>query len=152
MSGTMSHAPDQVIRQLLVDLGLASDGTLVWPVFAGQEPDVPDDCITVYDTGITREGRFQIGGEEQTAYNLQIKIRSATQQEGYVKANSIQTTLASSVHNTVTTVTDDEGVGTATQSYMIYAISLRSFFRVPVPYSDRKIWTCNIQATITQSP
>ena len=151
MSGTMSHSPSQVIRQLLIDLGVASDGG-TWPAYASQEPDKPDDCITVYDTSETRQGRFQVGGEEQSAYNLQIKVRSNDYQEGHVKANSIKTTLAQSVQNTTVSTLDDEANGTATQSYLVYAISLRSFFSIPVPYSDRKVWTCNIQATITQSP
>jgi hypothetical protein len=152
MSGTLSHTPAQVIRQLMIDLGLGANGGLVWPIYAEESPDKPDNCITVRTTGEVSQGRFQIGGEEQTAYSLQIIVRALHHQLGATKVNAIKVTLSQSVQLTNTTVTDDESSGTATQTYTVYSISRRSGpFFLSAPPSDRKLWSYNIQATLTQA-
>jgi hypothetical protein len=51
MSGSLDHFPADIIRQLLIDLGVGLDVTATdWPAFSQKEPDSPDNVITVFDT------------------------------------------------------------------------------------------------------
>jgi hypothetical protein len=49
VSGRLNHSPAAVLRQALVDLGVASDpGTgQEWPAFATKEPDAPENALTL---------------------------------------------------------------------------------------------------------
>ena len=152
MSGLLTHTVSQVIRQLLIDNGLGSNGGASGPVYSVQEPDSPDDTITTYDTAGVSRGRFQIGGEIQEVHGIQIRVRSNDAQVGWKKAQDIKLDLSQSVHLTTVTVTDPEGYGTATQDYIIYNISHRSGpLPIPDSNSDRKIHTLNIIVTVRET-
>lgn len=152
MSGTLSHTVSQVIRQLLIDLSLGSDGGASWPVYATQIPNAPDSCIGVIDRVGVQRGRFQVGGEVQEVHGIQIIVRAGDAQTSHVKANAIKTNLAESVHLTTVAVTDPEGYGTASQSYVVYNVSHRSGpFTLNEDGTDRKLNSLNMVVTIRES-
>ncbi len=152
MSGILTHTVDQIVRQLLIDLGHGSDGGASWPVYAVQMPDTPDECIGVLDQVGVGRGRFQIGGEQQKMHGIQILMRAADMQTANVKANAIEIALSEDVHLASVTVTDPQGYGTATQQYIIYNISWRSGpFPLHEPTSDRKLRSLNVLVNVREN-
>lgn len=95
----MTHSPADVLAQLLIALGLATDPEASplgeWPVYVGMEPSSPDSCITVYDT--TASGgdfRTMPDGALPDRYGIQVRVRSADYLTGYVKAWALREGLA----------------------------------------------------------
>jgi len=93
MSGSLSHSQAKVIQYLLFDLTAAGcsdprDNT-TWPVFAYNEPDKPDDCVTIYDTTGIHQGKTQFDGEVQERHGIQIRVRSMNGKTGRTKARAI---------------------------------------------------------------
>jgi len=105
MTGTLTHSPADIVRSLLVDLGhgtVPSAGS-TWPVFVGNEPNSPDDAITVYDTTSRMDGRTQVDGQQHEHHGVQIRIRNGNHVDGYTKARAIAVALDETAYqNTVT--------------------------------------------------
>lgn len=99
MPGALDHSPADVLRYLLIDKGMGTLPTdsLDWPIFVDNEPDRPDECITIYNTTGRKNGRT-IEGEIQEHHGIQIRIRSAVSEEGYPKARILATTLDEEVY------------------------------------------------------
>ena len=59
MSGSLAHLPEDIVRYLLIDLSVGTLPSDVddWPIYATQEPDKPDNVITVYGTEGNKHGR-----------------------------------------------------------------------------------------------
>src|SRR5215831_15796670 len=93
----LEHSPAEIFRQLLIDLQLGAEPDVSngkdWPVYTGQEPDAPDECITVYDTTWRVDGRAMHNGETFWHYGVQLRARSRTQYGGWTKTRTIQETL-----------------------------------------------------------
>lgn len=110
MSGLLDHSPADITRYQLI---AGSQGTLptnnsTWPIFVGNEPDTPDDCITVYDVTGEAEGITQIDGEVQERYSIQIRVRSAIHTTNYIKCQSIQNYLDKSIKRTTLTISSSD--------------------------------------------
>lgn len=71
------HAPGEVVRALLIQLGVGSDGItyLDWPIFIDEEPDKPDNCITIEEIQGKLDGVHQPTGETIEHYGFHISIR-----------------------------------------------------------------------------
>lgn len=141
------HTPAQVLQQLLIDFGFGFDGTPVppppWSCYATNEPDTPDDCITVYDTVGRTFGRENIIGDILEHYGLQFKVRSSTYDVGWLKARALSQLLDEAVRlNTV-------NVDSAT--YLVFSVN-RTGPILPlgkdVPGSKRNLFTVNATAAI----
>jgi len=104
-----------IVQQLLIDLNLATDPTVgsEWPVYCGYEPDDPDDCITVYDTGSALQGFRQPDGRAVEQPTVQIRVRSAAYLDGWTKARAIADALDALDLRTVSL--------SESESYLIYA-------------------------------
>lgn len=144
-AGPLLHSPADILRWLLVQLGLGTDpgNAGSWPVYCSSEPHAPDNCITTYDTEQRGDGRSQISGEMFQHYGVQIRIRSVDHPTGYVKANALANALDQSVYQEVVTVS-----GTR---YLIHAVS-RSSAVLPlgkeVPASKRSLFTINLLVSL----
>jgi hypothetical protein len=93
MPGHLDHSPADVLRYLMIAHNLGSIGvgptTDDWRIFVDNEPDSPDNVVTVYNTTSRPQGRHQTDGEIQEMHGVQIRVRSQLSKEGYAKARSI---------------------------------------------------------------
>lgn len=147
MPGTLTHSPGDVVRQLLIGLGLGTDpaDSGLWPVFAAVEPNTPDNCITLYDTESRRHGRTQTDGEIQEHHGIQFVIRSATYASGYTKARAIAVAADETVYQNTVTIS-----GT---SYTVHQISRTGDVLAlgqQTPESKRYLFTINAVVSLRQ--
>lgn len=90
MPGLLTHAPEDIVRRLLIAMGLGSDPpSEPWPVYVGGEPDLPPDVISVYGTLGRQHGRDTVTRERAEHQGIQVKVRSAEYGDGAEKANQI---------------------------------------------------------------
>jgi hypothetical protein len=153
MSGTLAHSPADVVRALLIDLGLgtAPADADAWPIYVGQEPDSPDKVITVYDTSGVLQGRFMIDGEIQENHGFQVRVRASNHYDGYEKARAIAVALDESVSLETVSVGDD--VGTGDETYTVYAISRKGgviSLGKDTPRTKLNLFTINAVASLRQ--
>lgn len=145
-SSSLAHSPAQIISQLLVELGLAAapTATATWPVYVSNEPTAPDNVVTVYDTQGKDGGRAMFTGELLGFSGFQIRIRAKDHPTGWVKADTIQTTLAQEVSLDTVHVEDTD--------YLVHAVSnigdVLSLGKDP--NSNRRLFTINAIAAIRQ--
>lgn len=145
MNTPLSHSPADIIAQLLIDLGLATDpdDTDAWPVYSTDEPDLPDNCITCYDTAGRDVGRTMKDGERQQYPGIQLRIRCARHEVGFVKAQAIAIALDEQVAMDYVTL---DAV-----TYTVQSV-LRTGTVVPigkeVPGSARRAFTINGLVTV----
>ena len=144
------HSPADIVAQLLIDLGLGTDPTTngTWPIYVGREPTIPDNCITVYDTAGVDDGRSMIDGETWNHYGFQVRVRSVDHRTGWVKADTISSTMAMNVLRTSTTITDSDGTKTNYRIQCIARIGDTLKLGKEVPTSKRDIFTVNATMTL----
>lgn len=96
----MHHSPADVIRYLLIQLGLGTDpgDNTDWPIYAPSEPDKPDNAITVYTTAPDLHGRAMPTKEILQHFGVLIRVRSTTDPELATKAYAIANTVARSAY------------------------------------------------------
>lgn len=148
MSGLLQHSPADVIRYLIIQLGSGSnpDASLAWPVYAAKEPNLPDNCITVFDTEGRDDGRTSPDGERQEFHGVQVKIRATTHALGWDKARDIAVSLDEEVLN--------ETVAIGSSRYVVTAVTRTSGVLVvgsDTPSSNRRIFTFNAVVSVEQS-
>lgn len=139
-SALLLHSPADVIARMLIAMGygvMPTTPPTSWSIHVGNEPAAPDNAITVYNTSDQGDGRSQITGERWQHYGFQIRVRSASQPVGYVKAQAIAVALDEDVYQ--------EQVTVAGSTYLIHSINRTSevlhLGREKV--SDRDIFTIN---------
>lgn len=161
---TLLHSPSEVVRQVLVDLGLATlpatPQPRTWPAYVGFEPDgvgVPDDVVTVYDTQGSGGARSMAdGGSLFGNYGVQIRFRSTEHRTGWRKADEVQTTLAeheslAATEGRIVTVTDSDGTETL---YALFAfVGIGDVLRIgQEPGGRRCLFTLNAQVVLDNYP
>ena len=147
---TLSHTPAYVLRQVMIDLGL---GTLpsssgAWPIYAHAEPPKPDSCMTLKDTTGEKFDRGAVTGKVVEHYGVQIRLRDADPNDGYVKIHDVMDALNEDITYEPVTVTDPTGTGTST--YTVYAITCKGTVN-PLgkdPNSNRWLWTLNVTISL----
>ena len=148
MSGALAHSPADILRYLLIDLGhgtLPSDGAL-WPIYESQEPNLPDNVITTYNTTNVHQGRVMSDGEVQERYGIQIRVRATTELIAFVKSQAITISLDQDVYL--------KGVTINGSGYLVHAVSRISgpmSIGKETPDSKRDLFTINVTAAIRQS-
>ena len=147
MSGSLTHSPADIIRQLLTDLGQGTlpSATTDWPIYFSQEPNSPDEVITIYDTTGIKNGRTMVDGEVHEHHGFQVRIRAGQYATGFTKARAIAIAMDESVRNT--TVTLDAS------TYKVYSITRVSgplSIGTDVPTSKNDLFTTNAVAAIRQ--
>lgn len=71
-----------------------------WPVYVGREPLTPVDVVTVYDTGGARGPLTDL-----RVPTVQVRVRSATYDAGWQKANEIFEALVVQINQATTNAT-----------------------------------------------
>ncbi len=106
----MSAAPADVLRQLLIDLGLGVEAGNTWPIFVGflndEDQNIPANALCVYDTSGKLDGRIMQTGEQVEHPGIQIRIRSLEYPVGFEKAKNITLALDAVRHVLVTVGAD----------------------------------------------
>jgi hypothetical protein len=111
MPGTLNHSPADITRHLIIAMGLGSTPAGVnneaWSVFCDNEPDRPDNCITVYNTVGRNNGRTHVDGEVQESHGIMVRVRSQDPKTGFAKVRLIAVTLDQLIHQYIVTVDSD---------------------------------------------
>jgi len=157
MSGDLSHFPSEIIRRLLITLSQGSLPTdnLASPIYIENEPDNPDNIISVFTTASVLQGRDQNSGEMNEFYGFQILIRNADLNNGWEKAKQIQNALDSVINRNTVTILDT--TGTANSSYLVHSITRTSGILVLGKEgsgggrTDRNLFTINAIASIEET-
>jgi hypothetical protein len=146
----VNHSPAQIVRRLLIGLGLGSDVDAggqpegEWPVYDNDEPDRPDNTVTLFDYDGPDEGSTQPDGEMQGLDALQIRVRCKTKIAGWRKAYEIKQAIEKSP--LVGGQAYNVNVGIETTWYKIHCFSRISNV-IPLgketPTSTRKIFVVN---------
>lgn len=141
MSGALSHPPARIVRNLLVDLALAThwDAGGSWPAIFNQLPDAPDDCLAVHDTEGLGQGRRMSDGQLTERYGIQVLVRSADPTSGYAKANVIAVALDGVYDNRVVV---SESI------YNVHSVSRSPIIRVGPEASAIRRYLHSVNATV----
>ena len=102
MPGTLTHSPADILARILVELELGvtpeANSLTRWQIFIGNEPDLPDEVITIYDTAGSDEGRVMADGERQEHHGIQARVRSRTHQGGWERIRRIALALDEDIY------------------------------------------------------
>jgi hypothetical protein len=91
----------EVVRQLLLDLGVCDDE---YPCRAFVEEDQPDNHVTITNTSAKRENRLQSTGVFRQMPGFQVRVRGEDETVCMDKAEQIREALATEVRRTHVTV------------------------------------------------
>jgi len=148
MPNTLAHPPSEIAQWCLVQLGLGTnpENGGSWPIFSDNEPDRPDNCITVFDTTGIDDGRV-MHGEIQEHFGLQVRVRSATKTVGWTKADAIRKIMAE------TALLEEVAVPDESARYVVHAFyRVAPLIRLPNrPTERRHVHVFNLLTTIRQT-
>jgi hypothetical protein len=140
------HSPADILRHALINLGVGPlPPTTPWPIFASSEPDVPDNCITVYDSLGNDDGRTMPNGTLQQHQGIQVRIRSLDHATGWTKSQQIRSILAEGIYYT--------GVLIGTTPYLIHSVNqIGNVLALgkEIPTSKRTIFVINAVISVRQ--
>ncbi len=139
------HSPSDVIRHLLVNLGVGSlpSSNTTWPIWSGFENDQPDNAMTVYSTSGILMGRIQSNGNIPEQYGIQFRARANNDTDAYRKIAELQATIDETIlENTVTIDGTIYIVPSVNRKGGILSLGKES------PQTKRHIYTLNAVATI----
>ena len=134
----LRDSPAEILRQALIVNGIPI------PIYVSSEPDLPDECLTIYDTAGLSEGRNMLDGETIQRYGVQLRIRARNYKEGWNIATIIKEILEK-LHNQVLYV--------STFEYELYHCAEISTIipLPPVDKSSRRLFTINCLLVLRQT-
>ncbi len=148
MSGTLNHLPSDIIRQLLIDLSLGTDGDLNdWPIYSTASPNEPSDIIVVNQTESKQQGRLMNSGTIVEFYGINFSVRS----EDVVLAGDKAQDIAFAMDETV-----DRNVVSMTSPTNTYQIEATTRVSAPLPIGKeqpegrRELFSINIIVSMFQ--
>ena len=135
----MNYSPADITCRFLVAEGVGTLPTAngAWPIYIADEPDLPDNCITVYDLQGQNNGRNMPGRTTFRHQGIQVRVRSTVHTVGWDKAEEIREAL----HNAY-----DEILTISADSYIIHCYSKLSDVLAlgkESPTSKRRLFTVN---------
>lgn len=162
--GRFLHLPHRIVAKLLVDRGICTDkafwssrsktaaddptGAHDWPAYAGDEPDQPDNCVTVYRSADQLDGRVLSTGQNLKHPGIQIKVRGRTDDLAGLKAEALEDDLTKYATDQTVVMTDPPA------TYLIQSfpvVRLTSAYRA-APGSNRWAYSLNCLVVITPYP
>lgn len=143
----MQHSPADITAQVLIDAGQCTDPTDedTWPVYVSDEPNTPDNCVTVFDTTPTDDGNSMVDGEEMGHFGLQVRVRAETHAVGWDKADELVTFLTQGVYDRNVTI---DGVDYLVDCYAGANGPLA--LGKEAPHSKRRVFTINVTAAMVE--
>lgn len=150
MPARLDNSPADITAALIAALGLgtAPDANGDWPVFVADEPDRPDNCVTVYDSPDSPvDGREMNSGRMLANLSIQVRVRATTHEEGYAKANEIHTAMLEDVYQ--------EHVEVQAAHYLVHCFSkpspVRALGTEQGTISKRRIFTFDALVTLKKT-
>lgn len=106
--GTLHHTIHEIIQKLLIDTGAASNPThdTEWPVYAPDEPDAPDNCITISKTTGVVTGNTAFSGKVHRYHGFQARVRHQNDTQASYKAEALYNFFNESVDAIIVTIDD----------------------------------------------
>jgi len=146
MSGSLDHSPDQILRELLINLGGGTDpdDSGSWPIYAVREPETPDNVITITGTTGYLKARVMSGYVYEHP-GAQIRIRAYDQSAAYVKANALAVLIDAIALKTVTLDSSTYVVFNVKRTGPILNVGKE------VPQSKRHVYTINVVVNLRQT-
>lgn len=149
----MNHSAADIVRHVMIELGLGSlpdpADPLDWPIFVGQEPNMPDRVMTLYDTAGNLQGRIQTTGEHVQHRGFQVMLRELSSHAGMAKMLTVEKALNEEVKRL--SIVIQNPTGTDDSAYLVHSISQKSGI-IPLgadqENSDRYLFTLNYTAVI----
>lgn len=143
----LGHAPSRITARLLAALGLGTTPPAAgpWPIYVDKEPATPDNVLTVFTTQGTMVGRV-FTGEQDTQYGIQVRIRAADPQVGWVQAEAIYNALCLAYDIPLVVLNTDN----TTSRYLIHGFTKIGDV-LPLgnePSSQRVLFTVNAQLVV----
>lgn len=140
MSLPLLHSAADILRALVIDLGLGADPDLggAWPVYVASEPSMPDNCVTLTDTTPQYDMRAMIDGETSFHLAWQVRVRGADHPTGQNKIDAIRVGLDEQIYANKLTL------GSAV--YIVYNVAKSGgvlYLGTDVPNSKRSLFTLN---------
>jgi len=117
------------VKDILVadpDLGLVFATNL----FVGKEPDSPDACVTIYDTGGFPPQLTLTKGEDYYRSSFQVRVRDRVYLDAWEMANDIKVLLHGKSHETWNGTSYEVLVCTGEPTMIGYDLSNRVLFTV----------------------
>ena len=151
MSIPLDDSPAEIVRQLLIDLGvgvgLAADGYTplgAWPVYTDVEPTTPDNALTVYDTTPRSRARSMIDGEQVMGWGVQVRVRATDKPTGRDKAEAVRIAFNETVYH--------NAVYYNSHVYVVYTASRTNLLRLGLDGSASKrfLHTVNTEVTLRE--
>jgi hypothetical protein len=144
MSGALANSISEIVTQLIIDLGLGTEGS-TWPVYTDFSPDTPDNLIAVFSEAGKIRGRNHVNGEYVEHNGIQIAVRSSTFSSGEQKARAIAVAFDEDIQNKQVTISSN--------TYVIPAISRTSNVLNPsrnIEGSRRNLFTFHCLVPVRQ--
>lgn len=148
MPGTLTHRENEIVQKLFVALSL---GTLPtdsddWPIYAGQEPNTPDNVITLISTTPILQGRLQTSGQVQDRKSIQIRVRAARESTAHTKMRAIVDAVEETIYQ--------NQVNVGSSIYVVHSMSRVSgpiSLGKDVNESKRSAFSLNVTMSIRQT-
>ena len=90
------------IAQILENDGV---GTFATDIFLSKEPESPDNCVTVYNTGGFPDDCLDTANRSRALYTFQVRVRN----NDYLTAHSKMEAVRASLEKKLPTLTDSSG-------------------------------------------
>lgn len=120
--GPLNHSPADIIRQLIVDLGLGDDENGdEWATFDNSDPPSPDEVIVVHDTEGRDHGRSHYDGRRHVHHGFLVRVRSLDHESGYKKSKEIAIAFDETVYDNEVAIPDL--TGTTESVYVVHSIT-----------------------------
>lgn len=152
MSTYLDHDAADIVRYLLIDIGLGTDPSDngLWPIYDQSQNDKTDNAIFCFDTEGVTHGRNMVTGEIQQYYGVQVMVRCNRRNDGKAKAKAIEYALDRTVR--LNTVSIAQDTGTATSNYTVWSFKRTSQLLplgTDIPNGKRYLWTINGIVAVT---
>ena len=145
---TLDISPAVIILEYLkfITLLQTPSGAAVWPCYIASLPDgdaIPDNSCCVYDTTAIKDGRLMVG-PSMRHYGIQVKCRSKSYQDGWVKIDDISSKLDQIANKDITISGENYRIYSTTKTSHVLSLGVE-------PGTKRRyLFTLNIVATISQ--
>lgn len=144
MATQLQHSPARILSVALIAETVVTAPTgdpaedAAWPCHYAEEPDKPDDCVTIYDTVGKQFGGNMHDGSLFAEQGFQVRVRANGHDRGWRKADELQQTLARGLYL--------ENLTIESKTYVLYCVGDVSEVNVlgkEAPTSNRRLYTIN---------